>query len=66
LKILEDWQDYLASKWIEIINKNSTKNSEAWFNNAIRKYTLKVLDLTKNMTPKEIETLYLKIRNMIK
>ena len=66
LKILEDWQDYLASNWLEIINKDSSKISEPWFNNAIRKYTLKLIDYTKTLPPEEIEKFYLKIKKMIK
>lgn len=66
LRILEDWQDYLASNWMEIIIKDSSKISEPWFNNAIRKYTLKLIEYTKNLSPDEIENLYIRIKKMVK
>mgnify|MGYP003407068712 FL=1 len=44
IKLLTDWQDFLASEWLEIIKSEESRNSEKWFNNAIRKFALKFLE----------------------
>jgi hypothetical protein len=66
LKILEDWQDFLATNWMEILLKKSNKISEPWFNNAIRKFVIKIFDYTENMTSDEVGLFYQKIKKMIK
>lgn len=58
IKLLTDWQDYLASEWLEIIQSEESRNSEKWFNNAIRKFALKFLDYTDTLT--EFDKLKLK------
>jgi hypothetical protein len=63
LKILEDWQDFLATNWMDILLKKTSKNNEPWFNNAIRKFSLKLLDYTKDINSEEF---YERIKKMIK
>jgi hypothetical protein len=65
-QILLDWQDYLASEWLEIIKRKTTKNSEKWFNNALRKYTIKLLEYTSTINDKEKEELTNKLKTLIK
>lgn len=50
IKLLTDWQDFLATEWLEIIKSEESRNSEKWFNNAIRKFALKFLDYTNSLT----------------
>ncbi len=57
IKLLTDWQDYLASEWLEIILSVDKKKNEKWFNNAIRKLALKLLEHNDKMTENEKETL---------
>jgi hypothetical protein len=57
IKLLTDWQDYLATEWLEIIKSETTKNNEKWFNNALRKFAVKFLDYTENLTETEKQKL---------
>jgi hypothetical protein len=59
IKLLTDWQDFLATEWLEIIKSEESRNSEKWFNNAIRKFALKFLDYTETLT----ESDKLKLKN---
>jgi hypothetical protein len=59
IKLLTDWQDFLASEWLEIIQSQESRSSEKWFNNAIRKFALKFLDYTDTLT----ESDKLKLKN---
>jgi hypothetical protein len=66
IKLLTDWQDFLASEWLEIIKSEESRNSEKWFNNAIRKFALKFLDYTNTLTDSEKEKLKSNLTNLIK
>ncbi|AFM04587.1 hypothetical protein Fleli_2208 [Bernardetia litoralis DSM 6794] len=66
LKLLIDWQDYLASEWLEIIKSDFSKKNEKWFNNALRKFSIKFLEYTENLNEEEKNNLKLKLRNLIK
>lgn len=44
IELLDDWQDFLANEWLEIILKTERKKTEKWFNNAIRKFAIKLLE----------------------
>lgn len=66
IKLLIDWQDYLASEWLEIIKSKEVKNNEKWFNNAIRKFALKFLEYSENLSSLERENLKKNLTNLIK
>ncbi len=66
IKLLTDWQDFLATEWLEIIKSEESRNSEKWFNNAIRKFALKFLDYTDTLTDSEKEKLKSNLTNLIK
>lgn len=66
IKLLTDWQDYLASEWLEIISSESSKKNEKWFNNALRKFSLKFLEYTENLTEEEKIKLKEKLKRLIK
>ncbi len=66
IKLLTDWQDYLASEWLEIIQSQESKNSEKWFNNAIRKFALKFLEYSEKLTESEKENLKNSLTKLIK
>lgn len=61
-----DWQDYLASEWLEIVKSEPAKQNEKWFNNAIRKFALKFLEHTENLSKIEREKLKRKLNSLIK
>ena len=63
---MTDWQDYLAAEWLEIIQSDSSKKNEKWFNNALRKFSLKFLEYTENLNEEEKNNLKTKLRNLIK
>jgi hypothetical protein len=66
IKLLTDWQDFLASEWLEIIKSEESRNSEKWFNNAIRKFTLKFLEYSEKLTIDEKENLKNNLSKLIK
>ncbi len=66
IKLLTDWQDYLASEWLKIIQLDSSKKNEKWFNNTLRKFSLKFLEYTENLNEEEKNNLKSKLRNLIK
>ncbi|WP_291726096.1 hypothetical protein [Bernardetia sp.] len=66
IKLLTDWQDYLAAEWLEIIQSDSSKKNEKWFNNALRKFSLKFLEYIENLNEEEKNNLKIKLRNLIK
>ena len=66
IKLLTDWQDFLATEWLEIIKAEESRNNEKWFNNAIRKFALKYLEYTTSLTEKEREKLKSNLKKLIK
>lgn len=67
IKLLTDWQDYLASEWLAIILKTGeVRDNEKWFNNAMRKFALKFLAYTDKLTESEKETLRNNLAKSIK
>ncbi len=66
IKLLTDWQDYLASEWLEIIKSEESRNSEKWFNNAIRKFALKFLEYSETLTEREKDKLKSSLIKLIK
>ena len=43
-ELLNDWQDFLAKRWVNIVFSNNTNRNEPWFNNNLRKFVLKFLN----------------------
>jgi hypothetical protein len=66
IKLLTDWQDYLAIEWLEIIKSETAKNNEKWFNNALRKFVVKFLDYSDNLTTSEKIRLKKQLIDLIK
>jgi len=66
ISLLNDWQDYLANEWLQIIQADSSRNNEKWFDNALRKFAVKFLDYTDKLSEKEKKSLKKKLLKMIK
>lgn len=66
IKLLTDWQDFLATEWLEIIKSEVNRNNEKWFNNAIRKFALKFLDYTDTLIESDKEKLKTNLKKLIK
>lgn len=66
IKLLTDWQDFLATEWLEIIKSKESRNSEKWFNNALRKFALKFLEYTSTLTESDKERLKDNLKKLIK
>lgn len=66
IKLLTDWQNYLASEWLEIVKANESKANEKWFNNAIRKFAVKFLEYSETLNEKEKIALKIKLNLLIK
>ncbi|MEQ9309512.1 MAG: hypothetical protein RLN90_08665 [Balneolaceae bacterium] len=43
LILINDWREFLADEWIEVITQTNTKTNEKWFNFVIRRFALKLL-----------------------
>lgn len=66
IKLLTDWQDYLATEWLEIIKSEESRNGEKWFNNTVRRFAVKILDYIDTLTDNEKENLKSKLTQLIK
>lgn len=66
IRLLDDWQDYLASEWLEIIKTRIIRGNEKWFNNAIRKFAVKFLEYTESLSNDEINELKEYLKNLIR
>jgi hypothetical protein len=66
IKLLDDWQDYLASEWMEIIKESALNKNEKWFNNALRKFAVKFLEYTNDLEINEREKLLEQLNSLIK
>jgi hypothetical protein len=66
IKLLKDWQDYLASEWLEIIKSETSKSNEKWFNNALRKFVVKFLDYSDSLAKADREKLKKNLIDLIK
>ncbi len=65
LQLLEDWQEFLATEWLEIILKKDTSKNEKWFNNALRKFALKLLEYSEKIKVEEREELIKNLKKLI-
>ncbi len=66
IKLLTDWQDFLATEWLEIVKSEDSRNNEKWYNNAIRKFALKFLDYTDTLTESEQQKMKSNLSKLIK
>jgi hypothetical protein len=66
IKLLTDWQDYLATEWLNIIKSDEASQNEKWFNNALRKFAFKFLEYSENLTDSEKDKLKEKLNTLIK
>lgn len=66
LKLLTDWQDFLAEEWMTIILAKKKITSEKWFNNALRKFAIKLLNHSKNQSDTELESLISNLKRLLK
>ena len=67
LALIDDWQDVLSKRWIEIlINSKEVKKVEPWFNNNIRKFILDFLEIYDEYNEDEKIIIKSKIQSMIK
>ncbi|MCG8838990.1 hypothetical protein G1K37_11600 [Tenacibaculum dicentrarchi] len=66
IKILTDWQNHLASEWLDIIKLNEVKNNEKWFNNALRKFAVKFLEYSETLSNIDKKELRNKLNDLIK
>ncbi len=66
LKLLADWQDFLAEEWMAIILAKKKTTSEKWFNNALRKFAIKLLNHSKNQSETELESLISDLKRLLK
>ncbi len=63
-QLLDDWQNYLADRWVEVLKANRIKANEPWFNNAMRKFALKFIDFYESLNPEEKANLKSRIERL--
>lgn len=66
IKLLQDWQDFLATEWLTIIKSEDVKNNEKWFNNTLRKFAIKFLEYTNDLSAEDRIRLLVKLNTLIK
>lgn len=64
LNLLKDWQDFLADEWLSIIKAKTIKPKEKWFNNALRKFTKKLLEYTQTLNDEQTSKLISDIESL--
>jgi len=64
--LLEDWQNFLADKWIQILFQEDLKKNEPWFNVTLRKCAEKLIDKYDHFSLSEKESFKKRLRNSIK
>lgn len=52
-ELLNDWQNVLAKRWVNIVFKDNINSNEPWFNNNLRKFILEFLNKYDAMSPPE-------------
>lgn len=65
LKILADWQEFLADEWLTVIQSKTKLKNEKWFNNALRKFAIKFLDYSENLDAKSLKELKTQLKKLI-
>lgn len=66
IKLLQDWQDFLATEWLTIIKSEDAKSNEKWFNNTLRIFAIKFLEYTNDLSADERIRLLVKLNTLIK
>jgi hypothetical protein len=66
IKLLQDWQDFLATEWLTIIKSEDAKSNEKWFNNTLRIVAIKFLEFTNDLSADERIRLLVKLNTLIK
>lgn len=66
LKMLTDWQEYLTDEWMEIVKSETMLKNEKWFNNALRKFTIKFLNYSANLNDTELTNLKEQLKELSK
>lgn len=54
LRLLDDWQQVLSLRWLDVLKTNK-KNTEPWFNNNLRKFAVMFLDYYEDLNEIEKE-----------
>lgn len=55
VQLLNDWQMLLANRWIDVLKTERKSNSEPWFNNNIRKFSMLLLSYYDKLSIEEKE-----------
>ena len=66
IKLLDNWQAFLADEWLNIIKSDKVNKNEKWFNNVIRLFAINFLDYTENLDEEALKKLYKKLKNLTK
>ena len=64
--ILDDWQEILATRWLEVIKGDALIKKEPWFNNNLRKFVIDLLIYYDSLNEKEKQLFKNRIKKNIK
>lgn len=65
LALLSDWQMVLSTRWLEVLKHDKKANSEPWFNNNIRKFSIMLLEYYDSLDIDNKEKMKNKIKKNI-
>ena len=66
IQIVNNWQEILADRWVNIIfNNKNLKSNEPWFNNALREFTISLLEKYDNLSNEEQNNLKFDLSTLI-
>lgn len=66
-KLMEDWQNVLSERWIDMLfNTTTIKSNDPWFNNNMRKFILSFLERYESLSETEKVAFKEKIRMLIR
>lgn len=64
-ELIENWQNYLADQWINIIFSESKINRNPWFHNNLRIFIVKFIEKYNTLTQTEQQNLVNKLNQLI-
>lgn len=66
IELINDWQEFLTNEWMEVIISENVKKNEKWFNNTLRKFSVKLIEHFIKSSVQEKNTLINKLKSLIK
>ena len=66
LSVINDWQNVLAERWVNVVCDLKRHANEPWFNNVLRKFIIKFLSMYDFLSPDKQMEYKERLKNLIK